>query len=351
MGGGGTERVAIRLMDAFLRAGHEVDLVLMQREGELLDQVPDGVKLFILGTGRIRGAVRPLIRYFRDRKPHAIQVRMWPLTVAALIARQLSGAKVRIVVSDHAALSKQYGHRPSAFLLLKLTTRLFYPKADARVVVAKGSADDLARLSGIDRESIDVIYNPVTAPPADLVGTGEAETLWGASSGRILSVGNLKQQKNHALLIRSFARLRRRRPAKLMILGEGELRGDLIALAQAEGVAQDVILPGFRSDPWPFYASADLFVLSSDYEGYPNVLVEAMRSGLTVVCTDCESGPREILADGRFGSLVPVGDEAALGDAMERALESPTDPALLRERAEHLSGSATSERYLRLLLG
>jgi glycosyltransferase involved in cell wall biosynthesis len=136
-----------------------------------------------------------------------------------------------------------------------------------------------------------------------------------------------------------------------MLLGEGQLRPELEALAQAEGVSDQVLLPGFTTEPWPFYASADLFALSSNTEGYPLVLIEAMRAGLTIVSTNCESGPDEILAGGRYGYLVPVGDQAALSAALAHGLLNPIDPEALRARAEALSGQSTSDRYLELMLG
>jgi glycosyltransferase involved in cell wall biosynthesis len=235
--------------------------------------------------------------------------------------------------------------------MLRLTTRLFYRRADARVAVSREVADDLADLSGIDRAAFDVIYNPIPNPPPDLRTAPEAEALWRGGEVRILSAGSLKGQKNQALLLRSFARLRQRRPAHLVLIGDGPLRGALSALADRLGLAGHVSMPGFVTDPWPYYASADLFVLSSDYEGFGNVLVEAMRCGLPVVSTDCKAGPREILADGAYGLLVPVGDEAALAKAMEEALDRRPDADMLKRRAEELSGSRAGERYLDLMLG
>ena len=126
---------------------------------------------------------------------------------------------------------------------------------------------------------------------------------------------------------------------------------ELKDLARSLGVLDDVIFVGFQANPWPHYASADLFALSSDYEGYPLVLVEAMLSGLPVVSTDCESGPREILDGGKFGRLVPVGDEQALADAMQAELDHPTAAKALVKRAERLSGRSTADRYLELLVG
>jgi glycosyltransferase involved in cell wall biosynthesis len=160
----------------------------------------------------------------------------------------------------------------------------------------------------------------------------------------------LKAQKNHALLLRSFARMQRG-DEQLLILGEGPLRSDLERLATDLGIADRVAMPGFKVDPWPYLASAELFALSSDYEGYPLALAEAMHAGLKIVSTDCVSGPSEMLDRGRFGSLVPVGDEQALAAAMEEGLRLPHSAKLVRERAETVSGAGIVDRYLDLLIG
>ena len=348
---GGAERVAIRLMHGFRAAGHRVEFVLMQKEGDLLREVPDDVRVIDLGVCRVRQAIRSLVRYFRETPPDAAQVRMWPLTVAAIIARRLARAKTRLVVSDHAALTKHFAGRPLTLAALGMSVRWFYPRADARLVVANAAAEDFARISGLPRDCFEVIYNPVDPPPPDVPAAPEIEALWGGADGRIITVGTLKRQKNQALLIRSFARLRKRRAAKLMIVGAGPLEEGLKRLAASLDVADHVIFAGFVAQPWGHYLSADLFVLSSDYEGYPNVLVEAMRCGLAVVSTDCESGPREILDGGRFGRLVPVGDEAALAEAMAAELDAPHSADRVRARAEALSGTVTIQRYLDLLIG
>ena len=352
MRGGGAERVALRLIEDFLKAGQEVDLVLLEEKGELLSLLPAEVQVFDLKAPRVRNGLLPLIRYFRRRRPHAMQISMWPLTVLGIVAHRLARSQARLVTSDHAALSKHVPpSRPRAYRLLAWSTRLFYPLADARILVANDAADDLARLSGLDRASLEVVYNPVGRPPAALPPAPHIEALWGEAERRILTVGALKAQKNHALLVRSFARVFKGAPAKLMILGQGELRNPLESLVAELGVADQVLLPGFATDPWPYYASAHLFALSSDYEGYPLVLIEALRSGLPIVSTDCESGPREILAGGRYGTLVPVGDEAALATALEHAFGRELDREALRARAEAISGQTTSDRYLELMLG
>jgi glycosyltransferase involved in cell wall biosynthesis len=336
MRGGGAERVALTLIQEFVRCGHEIDLVLLEADGELLDLLPPEVTVIDLGAKKIFAALRPLIRYLRERRPSTLQASLWPLTVIAILAGLLSRSRTRIVVSDHAILSAQYGGSWRTMAQLKATTRLLYLLADTRICVSEGAAEDLSRISGLSRNSFAVIHNPISQPPLPINSSPAVEQLWPGANRRILTVGALKLVKNHALLIRAFAIFARKHEASLMILGEGEERSALERLAQDLGVADRIALPGFADDPWPFYASADLFVLSSDHEGFGNVLVEAMLAGLPVVSTDCPSGPREILDGGRFGALSPVGDAGALGQAIEEGLARPIAPETLRRRAEEL---------------
>ena len=351
MGGGGAERVALRLIADSLAAGHEVDLVLKQAKGELLPLVPAGVRVVDLGAERIRSVVAPFRAYLRERQPDAVHIMMWPLTIAGIVACRLAGSRARIVTADHTTLGRQYGSSRRSLAALSLTTRYFYPMADEVLCVSQESADDLARISRLDRAKVKVVYNPVAAPPEPIAVPGSIEALWGEGVTRILSVGSLKSVKNQAMLIRAFARLARRRPAKLIIVGEGPMRDELEQVAVAEGVADQVSMPGFTLDPWPYYASADLFVLSSDYEGFPLVLIEAMRCGLNIVSTDCPSGPREILGGGEFGALTAVGQEAALAEAIEVVLDNRLEPDVLIARAEALSGQKQSDRFIELMLG
>jgi glycosyltransferase involved in cell wall biosynthesis len=350
MRGGGAERIALNIIRAFVERGLEVDLVLVKAEGELLPLLPPAVRVIDLRSRRLAAAVLPFARYLRRRRPFAVQARMWPLTVVAVLGRLLARSSARLIVSDHTVLSHQYGDDPRRMRALKWTTRLFYPLADARLLVSEGAADDLARLSGLARDTLTVVYNPVPPIPAPRVVAG-VEAMWGEGGSRIISIGALKAEKNHLLLISGFARLRRRRAARLVILGEGELRPALEAHARAEGVEDDVLLPGFVSEPWPYLGSADLFVLSSDFEGFGNVLVEAMRLGLRVVTTDAPTGPAEIVAGGRFGRLVRRGDPKALADAMDAALDEVPQPERQRARADELSGEEPLRRYFDLMTG
>jgi glycosyltransferase involved in cell wall biosynthesis len=343
MGGGGAERVALEIIRDLLAAGHEVDLVLVRATGELMPLVPPQVRVIDLHASRVLAALRPLTRYFRRERPDAIQVSLWPLTTVAIVARWLAGSKARLMTSDHIAFAQASWWDT---LPIRLTAGPLYLLADVRVSVSEGAARDLAEVTGMRRDRFEVIYNPIS-PPEDIRSNKEADRLWGSAKIRILAVGSLKPQKNHALVIRAFARMTP--DAKLMILGEGPLRGELEALAAELGIADNVTMPGFALDPWPYYASASLFVLSSDYEGFANVVLEALAAGLPVVSTDCRSGPAEILDHGRFGALVSVGDEAALAEAIERTLQEPHDPEAGKERAAHFS-AGSARRYRQLLV-
>jgi glycosyltransferase involved in cell wall biosynthesis len=348
--GGGAERISLSLAKEFVRRGFQVSFALMRKEGELLPSVPEGINVAGLSAPRAREVPFAFARYLRRERPDAVIANMWPLTSMCIISRLLAGSKARLLVADHNTLSIAYRDKGLAHLAaMSSSIALSYRFADVRLCVSSGVADDLAIVSGIPRSRFDVVHNAIPLP-AEVRKVEAAGAAWGRNTSlRIITVGKFKAQKNHALLIRAFARLSRDLDARLMLLGEGQLRGDLEALARSEGVADRVLMPGFFPDPHPFYKSADLFVLSSDYEGLPTVLVEALSHGLPAVSTDCPSGPAEILQNGRYGRLVPVGDEIALARAMAEALQTKHDREALRMRAADFSPEAAADKYLRLL--
>lgn len=338
----------LAVMRHLVAAGHEVQLVLAFGGGVLLPLVPAEVRVVELHAKRLAGSFPGLVRYLKTEKPWSLQAIMWPCTVLAVAARMAAQSSARLVLSDHTFLSDHYP-APRTQRLLRLSMRWFYPRADHRVAVSQGAAADVARLAGLPDRAVEVIYNPIDLPTT-VEETEEASHAWQGASPRIISVGALKAEKNHELLIRAFAGVSRHFPAaRLLILGEGALRSRLEALRQELGIRDQVSLPGFRIDPWPYLAGADLFVLSSDYEGMSLVLVEAMHAGLRVVSTDCEAGPAELLDGGRYGRLVPTRDEQALTRAMINVLEKPSDPERQRARAAEITGRRNLARYEELL--
>lgn len=351
LAGGGAERVHIDLAHEFFHGGCEVEFVLMQSQGELLEEARDSFSVIDLATPRARALPFALIRYLRRRRPDTLLAAMWPLTVIGPISARLSGHDCRVLVSEHGILSAQYRYWGRAHrAALRFSMSLGYRLAHSRVGVSAGVATDIAVLSGLHLSAFDVIHNPVPSRPAPSnQAMCDAEALWSGERGaRIVTVGNMKPVKNHPLLLRAFAQFDRP-DARLMFVGDGAGRGALSSLARELGVADRVIFAGFHPDPTPFYQTADLFVLSSDYEGFGNVIVEALACGTSVVSTDCPSGPAEILENGKYGRLVPVRDAQALAYAMQQALVAPHDPALLKQRASDFAPEIAAKRYLELL--
>jgi glycosyltransferase involved in cell wall biosynthesis len=309
--------------------------------------VPAEANVVDLGVDKLRKIVLPLARYLRERRPYAMHVMMWPLPLLTIAARAIARVDTRIIGSEHTTLSTMpHGLRKS---WVRALTRRAYLQADGLIAVSAGVADDLSAFVGLPRERITVIHNPLLLPAA-LPNPASAVARWPANTKRILAVGALKAEKNYPLLLRALTRVRERMPASLLILGDGPLRGALELQVADMGLVDAVVFAGFSTDPWPFYAAADLFVLSSDCEGFGNVLVEAMHAGLPIVSTDCPNGPREILADGAYGALVPCSDEAALAGAL-MAEDTMIDPAHLRYRAAMLSSGSAIDAHAQLLIG
>jgi glycosyltransferase involved in cell wall biosynthesis len=249
---------------------------------------------------------------------HANLIALW----AARLARQATP----VVVTEHDTMSRSTRDQGRiSRSLLPILLRTFYPWASEVVAVSRGAADDLARASGLPRDRVQVVYNPVITTSILSQAQQPLDHPW-FEPGQppvILGVGRLTRQKDFPTLIRAFAEVRRRHPARLLILGEGVDRPALEDLIRELGLGGHAALPGFQGNAMAYMARSALFVLSSAWEGLPTVLIEALAAGTKVVSTDCPSGPREILQNGRLGALVPVGDATALASAMLAALEQP----------------------------
>lgn len=347
--GGGAERLQLILAEEFLRRGYRVDFVLLRSEGELLEIAPAGARIVGLGARRIREGFVPLVRYLRSERPDVLLAAMWPLTAMAPIAARLSGAKPRLVVSEHSNLTQSAAVRGPSDIANRRLGRWLYGAADAVVAVSQGVKDDLVARTGVRPARVRVIHNPARKPDPAAEGNRELLSWWKARESAIIGVGALKPAKDYPTLIRAFARVAERRDARLLILGEGQLRPDLEQLAADLGVSDRVRLPGAVLDPYPYMREADLFVLSSAWEGFGNVIVEALAVGTPVVSTDCQSGPAEILENGRYGRLTPVGDPDALARAIELSLADPADPEPLKARAAEFSVERAADQYLSLL--
>lgn len=348
--GGGAERVGVDLARSLAEIGCDVEFVLMDAAGDFLQEAQRDFSVFDLGVQRARSSWLPIARYLRRRRPAAFIANMWPLTGIAPAAAMLAGYRGEVLVVEHSILSKQYSSRGWAHgVALRVSTFLGYRLASARVGVSQGVCADMAALSRMPGSNFVSIHNPLR--PLQAIDPRQlrlCNDLWGSGRKRILTVGSLKSVKNHQLLLKAFAALPRDY-AQLMIVGQGEEEAKLRSLAQQLGIAEGVKFAGFQENPSGFYATADLFVLSSNHEGFGNVIVEALSFGLPVVSTDCPSGPAEILENGRWGRLVPVGDAGALARAMGEALEAPVDREALKRRAADFSPEIAARKYLEVL--
>lgn len=348
--GGGAERVMLNLARGFAERGFKVDLVMARAEGPYLSQLIPSVRVVDLGASRVLTSLPGLVRYLRRERPKALLSALEHANVVALWASKFAVRSTRVVVTVHSTLSRATANAQDLKnQLIPYLLRRFYPWADAIVTVSKGVAEDLQLLVPASRQKIRVIYNPIVTPELLTAGQEPLEHPWFAPGEPpvILGVGRLTQAKDYPTLIKAFALVRRERPARLVILGEGEERPKLEAVVRELGLEQDVALPGFVENPYKYMKKAGVFVLSSQWEGLPTVLIEALALGTPVISTDCKSGPAEILERGLWGRLVPVGDTCQMAGAIYEALQDNRGKGVGRAMAFSLD--VITERYIKLL--
>ncbi|PAP94953.1 glycosyltransferase [Mesorhizobium wenxiniae] len=355
--GGGAERVFVLMANELASRGHDVTLFTWNAEGPNAALRSPAVHLVdfdlpIRGEGygkweTLKGIVRSALLFSR-LGPHAVYSAPEFANLVVALALLLARSRARFFPSFHAAASL-----PSSSLGARIAvwfSALVAARATKAIAVSVGVGRDIAA-RGFPKSKVVVINNPL--PPAAALQqdsyTWQTKLATMGDGPVIATAGRLVPVKDHRTLLQAFAILRAGRRARLVIFGEGPLAAELRTYAQESGTAADVLFAGYVNDPAACYAAADLFVLSSTSEGFGNVLVEAMAAGVPVVSTDAPHGPREILGDGRFGALVPVGDAAALAKAMAEMLDHPTSVALLKSRAADFEVEKIGDLYEALL--
>ena len=380
--GGGMQRNVVALARGMVRRGYEVEVLAVDAAGVARRELPPAVRVHRLALGpratgaralstllpdlgagdrlRLRfGPVPSLLRalpalvaHLRARPPAGLIALGTQANLAALAARRLCGRPRRLLVSEHNVLSAVARNSRRRFRhLYPHLVRAVYPEADAVVAVSAAVARDLEEIAALPLGRVRVIGNPVDlARIRELAAEAPAHPWAGAREPPLLlAVGRLHWQKGFDTLLDALARLRRRRRLRLVILGEGPERARLERHRQRLGLEEAVRMPGFVANPFAWMARAAAFVLPSRSEGFGHVLVEALACGCPVVATDCPGAPAEILEDGRWGRLVPVGDAAALARAIEAILDRPPERAALVARARALAAGDPTRVYLDLL--
>lgn len=289
---------------------------------------------------RDRPPIFSLARYVWREQPDVVVSFLNYPNMTLLMAKRLCGRRTRFVVNvrNHISSSAKQGKSKWMRSVPRLMRRLF-PWADGILAPSRGVAADIAEITGWDEAAISVVHNPVYRSELldRAVETVDHPWLQGNGPPVLLAAGKLKPQKDFPTLLRAFAQVRASRAARLVILGEGAKRDELLELARELDIVEDVDLPGQVENPYAFMSRASLFVLSSAFEGLPNALIEALACGCPVVSTDCPSGPAEILENGKFGRLVQVGDAEALAEAINATLEAPPSREALLQRARFFS--------------
>lgn len=332
-----------------------VDLVAFTSEGPFRASISEPVRLVDLGTRRARASLWAMARYLKRARPAAVLTSQGHTAWVAVAARALIRSPTRIVVREEntfSASARSLQGRPAGRWVPR-AVRWAYARADQLVAVSSGAADDLAAGLRLPADRIEVVANPLAVPDLDARAAEPLDDPWFAPGEPpvVLGAGRLRPAKDFGNLLQAFARVVRERPARLVVLGEGPERPELERLAAELGVQDAVRLPGFVTNPFAYMRRSAVFVLSSRWEGLPGALIEAMACGCPVVSTDCKSGPREILEDGRYGPLVPVGDADALARAVLQVLRDPPAREALAASAARYGLARIADRYVELLLG
>ncbi len=344
---GGAERVFVNLSKAFAQSGYEVEILLLIRQGPYLSEIPSGIKIVELDLRGFK-AFWLLMKYVLQHRPRVIISALPAANILASTLRVIF-KDVRVVVTEHAFFSVY--RRIAYHWKTRMRNRIMRQVlrfSDRYVAVSNGAADDLASETGIPRDQIDVIYNPLDLDDIDVKASEEVGHPWLKNKDIpvILSAGRLQAPKDFSTLFKAVKEIS---DLRLIILGRGALEGSLKAEVEALGISDRVDFAGFVINPYAYMSKVDIFVLSSHYEGFGYVLVEAMACGTPVLSSDCPGGPTEILEGGVYGTLVPVGDVEAMVQGIRAGLSAPVSSEVLKKRAKDFALEKIVSQYEKII--
>jgi glycosyltransferase involved in cell wall biosynthesis len=352
-GDGGVEKMMINLLRGLISQGVDIDLLVIKDRPPYFARVPEAVNVIKLGPGSAALCKKPLVNYLKTHQPEVLLAAKHRALKLAIQAKQASEVNTRIVGQIHSHTSESLKHKLWIKRVIWLASmRKLYPRADSIISVSQGVADDIQRITRMDPHKLAVIYNPVVSDELTSLANQPVDHPWlnqPDGTAVIVAAGRFYLQKDFITLIKAFSLLSNQRPCRLIILGKGKLLGAYQALSKKLGISDDISFPGFIQNPYSYMARAQLFVLSSAWEGFGLVLAEAMAVGTPVVSTNCKSGPSEILMDNQFGKLTTVGDAQALATAMAETLDNPQSKSLLQQACERFTIAHCTKQYIEQL--
>jgi glycosyltransferase involved in cell wall biosynthesis len=349
--GGGVERQSLIIAEEFRRHGADVTLVLHRLRGQLLDQIPAGLRVVDLRSSRTLMDVAGLVRFLKAERPDILLSNVDLNNVAALLAKGISFSRTKVVICQHNTITSTFVSGENwLYRYIGFSYRLLSPLISRAVAVSEGVAAELGEVAGLPMARVLTIHNPVVGPDFQARSEEIVDHPWFNQPQQpvFVTAGRLVPQKDHETMIQALAMHRQRCNSRLIILGSGPLEESLKALVARLDLTKSVAFLGFRPNALPYLRQADAFVLSSRCEGFGNVIVEALGCGTPVISTRCEYGPAEILDQGRYGMLVTPRNPAALAEAMDQVatLRERFPPEMLRHRADEYSYAACASRYM-----
>jgi len=346
---GGIGTLTINLTREFLKRGVEVDIFLLRNEGELRELVPEDARVFVAdGNNFIR--TMKFILYLKREKPDVSISAREKQSLGNIFATLF--CRTEPIISVHTNITEQNKRLNKEALIIPLFSKLLYKIPNKFIAVSQGVKEDLNRRTGVQREKIKVIYNPVYIENSQRESSklhDSVQNIINSGKKYIISAARFTEQKDIPTLIRAFQLVRDKLDIKLVIIGDGHQKSMIIELINELGLSDNVIMPGFVPNPEDYIKNASLYILSSKWEGFGNVIVEALGVGTPVVATDCPSGPSEILENGKYGKLVPVGNIEKMAYSIIEELNSKVDTEFLIERAKDFSVSKIADEYLNLI--
>lgn len=350
LGGGGAEKVFIHLANGFKSNGLEVEILLAENKGVFFNLVSSEIPLHILGTKSFFGLIKKLPAFLKGKSYTHVFVAFDYISAATVISNMILRQKFITVATLHYYLPYQLAVLPRANRIwLQFLNKYIITKAQKLVSVSNGVGEGFKKVVQDNDLYVQTIYNPVVEPTLFNLAKEDIDDCY-KKMNYIITIGRLDEQKNQKRLLYSFRSVLQKRPdLHLLILGAGSKEAELKETSKMLSIQKNVHFLGFQSNPYKYLLHAKLFVLSSDYEGLGNVIIEALALGINVVSTDCLSGPREILDDEKYGWLAKMNHPDDLAAKIILALDNLKPGGFLKERSKLFEKDLIVEKYMTLL--